>query len=111
MGLEEQKKLIGLRIKNLRTKHNLTQEKFCEKVGVEVSTISNSETFKSCPSFATVVAIIDYFKLEPNDFLDFIQYNTTTDDELDSIIIEYLKTTPSSVKKKIIELLETLNKL
>lgn len=36
-------KTIGLKIKNLRESHNLTQEEFCKKVDITQSALSNYE--------------------------------------------------------------------
>lgn len=36
-------KTIGLKIKNLRESHNLTQDEFCKKVDITQSALSNYE--------------------------------------------------------------------
>lgn len=104
------KKLICLKVKNLRKKYDLTQEEFCEKVDIDMTTISKIENLKVCPSLQTFCKIMKAFKLEPNDFLDFIKYNKSEQDILNSLIIEQLALAPEDLKKKVLELLELVNK-
>ena len=43
----DRKILIGLKIKEIRKKSNLTQEQFSEKIGIEPPSLSNIENGKS----------------------------------------------------------------
>ena len=108
MNTDEQK-LLGLKIKRLREENNLTQEKLSERINIDITTISNIENGKNMPSFSTICNIIKYFKIEPNELLDFVAYDKTKDDVVDLTILEYLKGLSLETKTKIKELLETLN--
>ncbi|MCM1265644.1 MAG: helix-turn-helix domain-containing protein [Candidatus Gastranaerophilales bacterium] len=105
MSINEQK-LLGLRIKRVREERKLTQEKVCEVINIDITTLSNLENGKHTPSFATIVSLIKYFQIEPNLLLDFIKYQHTENDTLDLLILEHLQTLSPKIKKKVLELLE-----
>lgn len=59
----DRKILIGLKIKEIRKKSNLTQEQFSEKIGIEPPSLSNIENGKSFPSMQTVLRILEEFQI------------------------------------------------
>jgi len=101
-------KLLAIKIKNIRKKLKLSQEKFCEKSNLDISTISNIENGKNVPALSTILAIMEAFEIEPNYMFDFIKYNKFENNTLDLLIAEHLKNVPTIVKNKILELLEEL---
>lgn len=68
--MENRKKLIGKKIKEIRKREHMTQELFSEKIGIEPSSLSNIENGKSFPSMVTVLNITDKFGISFNDFFD-----------------------------------------
>lgn len=98
-------KLLSLKIKHIREECKLNQEKFSEMINVDISTISNIENNKVFPSFETACKIMYSCKLEPNDFLDCINYKTSKNDILNLLILEHLKNTPVNIKQRILDLL------
>lgn len=103
-------KLISLKIKNLREKRGLNQESFSEIANIDITTVSNIENGKTFPSFYTICKIMQAFELEPNSFLDFINYDNDSDATLDRLILERLNRTPKDIKEKILDLLEVINR-
>ncbi len=65
------KKQLGRKIKELRSSMKLTQEDFCNKIQIEIPTLSNIERGKSYPTLQTLKTIIDSFNIEPNEIFDF----------------------------------------
>lgn len=103
-----EKILLGLRVKNAREKKEMTQEECSQLLNIDISTLGNIEKGRNFPSFATVSAIIKILDIEPNQLLDFLQYEKTESDLLDSLIFERLTRISVATKKKVLELLETL---
>ncbi len=67
----ELQKLLGKRIKELRQKKGLTQEKFAEKINIGERNISKIEcglTFVSAP---TLTKIIEALEIEPTELFRF----------------------------------------
>ena len=102
--MEEQKKLIGKKIKEIRKRSQLTQELFAEKIGIEPSSLSNIENGKSFPSMQTVLNITKKFKISYNDFFD----NAHLKDEksLEKEIIASVKAQPYEKKQIIYRLIK-----
>lgn len=71
LEMDNDKFLIGKKIKEIRKKNNLTQENFCEQIGIEPSSLSNIENGKSFPSMQTVLRIMEKLGATPADFFDF----------------------------------------
>lgn len=64
-------KLLGQHIKQLRTKHKITLENLCYKNGLEPSTVSRIEKGLVEPKFLTLIKIAKAFKLSIGELLDF----------------------------------------
>ena len=71
------RKLLGLRIKELRKAKGFTQEELAEKLNIETRQLSKLETGKHYPSFETVVALLKTFDMTFEEL--------TTFDHLDTI--------------------------
>ena len=110
MEVKDYKHLIGIRIKRLRNFMNLTQEAFCNLIELENSNLSNIENGKSYPSIQTLVKILVKFKIEPNDFLNFVDWKEEEVNPLDIEISEYLKPLSDNLKVHILEVLKNMQK-
>jgi len=62
--------LLGKRIKLLRKNRNLTQEEFSEKIGIEISSLSNIESGKSFPSLMTFVKISEILGVRLDELIE-----------------------------------------
>ena len=95
--MADSKKLVGLKVKEIREKHNYTQEYFAEVISINTSSLSNIETGKSYPSMQTLLNIIEKFDVKPQEIFDF----SYLDDEinLESEMIEIIKHQPYEKKQ------------
>lgn len=110
MDNDNYKRLLALKIKQIRKQHNKTQEEFCSDIGIEVPNLSNIETGKSYPSIQTVINILLAYKVEPNDFFNFIDINNEQNDEITYKINEYTKSLSSELRLHFYEILKEINK-
>lgn len=84
----DNKKLLGLRIKEIRKHNGYTQEQFSEKIGIEPSSLSGIESGRFFPSLHVLdkmsevlnIKLIEFFKFSSVDIPDNI------DSELECII-------------------------
>ncbi len=102
--MDKEKVLIGRKIKEIRKKNKLTQENFCEQIGIEPSSLSNIENGKSFPSMQTVLRIIEKFGASPNDFFNF-QY-LQNEKELEEEIFKIIKNQPYEKKQIIFRIIK-----
>ena len=56
--MENTKKLLGTRIKEIRKAKGLTQEQLAESIGIEIPSLSNIENGKTYPSSDTIEGLI-----------------------------------------------------
>lgn len=70
------KKLLGLRIKELRKAKGFTQEELAEKLNIETRQLSKLETGKHYPSFETVVALLKTFDMTFEELTTFDHLDT-----------------------------------
>ena len=70
MEEKEFKKLLGLKIKNQRSKLNLTQEQFSELIGLSQRQVSLIELGKSFPKPVTILKISKVFNFNLSDLFD-----------------------------------------
>ena len=61
--------LLAKNIKELRLKHNLTQEVFAEKIGLTTNGVSNIERNRYQPTAETIDRICRAFKITPAELL------------------------------------------
>jgi len=97
--MADSKKLIGLKVKEIREKHNYTQEYFAETININTSSLSNIETGKSYPSMQTLLNIIEKFDVKPQEIFDFAYLND--DINLENEMIQIIKS-QSYDKKQIL---------
>ena len=95
--MSDKKYLIGQKIREIRKKSGLTQDKFSEMIGIEPQSLSNIENGKSYPSMQTVLNIMEQFKTSPEAFFDF-EY-LKSEDELEQEIFDIIKKQPYDNKK------------
>ena len=60
---------LGQRLKDLRNKHNITQEEFADKLYVSRQTISSWENDKSYPDIHSLLMISELFKISLDDLV------------------------------------------
>lgn len=71
----DNKKLLGKRIKELRKRLNIRQEKLAELVGVEPTAISNIENGHNYPSIQTLEKIKDALDSTFNEIFRYEKHN------------------------------------
>ena len=74
MNDTEFKKLLGKRIKDLRTKRGMTQEKLAELIDVGERNLSKLECGEIFVKASTVTKILEAFEIKPNELFDFSNY-------------------------------------
>lgn len=60
---------LGQRLKDLRNKHNITQEEFADKLYVSRQTVSSWENDKSYPDIHSLLMISELFKISLDDLV------------------------------------------
>lgn len=65
------RKLIGLKIKEIRKAKNITQEKLAEEIGMDVGYISKLEVGLSAPSIETFEKLACVLDVDIADFFEF----------------------------------------
>lgn len=105
--MEQDKVLIGQKVKEIRKKNKLTQEKFCEKIGIEPSSLSNIETGKSFPSLGTVLTIMEKFEIQADEFFNFGYF--APDEDLEQSMFSIIKNLSSSEKQLAYRILKQFN--
>ena len=100
--------LINKSINDLRKKHGLTQEQFCEKIGISLQGLSNLERNRYQPTAETIDKICKVFKITPNELL--LEPNKENEDIIKNIITLLSNCTKTRLKK-IYNVIEILVKL
>lgn len=95
-------KLLSIKVKELRLKHNLTQEEFAEKIGLSLNGVSNIERNRYQPTANTIDKICSEFKITPAELL--IQNSTQSSDIIHNINT-LLSNCPPKTLKKIYEII------
>ena len=67
----DRKSLLGKRLRELRKRRNITQEKLSELVSVDPATISNIENGKNYPAMNNLENIIDVLGVSYAEVFDF----------------------------------------
>jgi transcriptional regulator with XRE-family HTH domain len=65
--IEEVKKMIGRRIKELRKENLITQKELAEKIGIETKYLSAVEVGRSSPSMATLTQLASNLNVRVKD--------------------------------------------
>ncbi len=74
--MENIKKLLGQRIKEVRKAKNITQEELAEKIGIGASNISYIENGKFAPSIENFAKIAEVLGVEPSELYKFSHHKT-----------------------------------
>ena len=88
--------LLGKRLRELRKRKGINQEKLAELISVEPATISNIENGKNYPSMMNLEAILNVLGFNFVDVFDF-EHKKTTEDLLNEIN-EKLKNHPEKIE-------------
>jgi transcriptional regulator with XRE-family HTH domain len=101
---------IGLRIKELREKKNLSQEEFGELIGVSKQMISHYESGTNVPRSGKIKRIADIFKITEEEFYTSKTVsNLTSNNEDQPLTREYLMSENQRLHAKLEEILEKKN--
>ncbi len=95
-------KLLSTKVKELRLKHNLTQEEFAEKIGLSLNGVSNIERNRYQPTANTIDKICSVFQITPVELL--IQ-NSTQNSDIITNINSLLSNCPQKTLKKIYDII------
>ena len=95
-------KLLSTKVKELRLKHNLTQEEFAEKIGLSLNGVSNIERNRYQPTANTIDKICSVFQITPVELL--IQ-NSTQNSDIMTNINSLLSNCPQKTLKKIYDII------
>ena len=97
---------LGLRIKEVRQSHNLTQDNLAEMVGVATSHISNTENAHTKVSLNVLLAIANAL----NTSIDYLLSNQYENSSLalDNEIIRALKKCDITKKEKVLKIIDIL---
>ena len=83
------KNLLGKRIKEIRKKRGLTQERLAERAGIEAPSLSNIENGKIYPNNETLEKLSDALNVRPYELYMFDYY--LPPEELINEMLEYMK--------------------
>ncbi len=90
--------LLGKRIKELRTKYNLTQAELAQQVGVSTATITAYECDSRQPSYEVLIKLAYTFKVSIDSLLlnrseDIIEVSGLTTEQINNVqhLVNYLK--------------------
>ncbi len=103
--MENKKKYVGKKIKEIRKSSKMTQEIFSEAIGIEPSSLSNIENGKSFPSMGTVLKIMEKFNVSPADFFDFEYFQN--EESVEEEIFEKIKTLDYKNKQIIFKIIRS----
>ncbi len=70
---------LGKRIQSLRREQNITQEKFSEIIGLDITSLSKIETGRNYPSPDTLEKIARALNVEEQDLFNFNNFLSQTD--------------------------------
>lgn len=88
--MDNRKKLLGARIKELRKRYNLTQDDLAEKVGIESKYLSRIEVGGCYPSLEVLERIADALPAEMMELFNFqhLSRNAATPKGVESLLQE-----------------------
>lgn len=101
---------LGLRIRAYRNQKNLSQEKFCNLIGLEQPSLSNIENGKNLPDATTLCSLISKGGIEPDYLLGFLREENAKYDAIDFAILRLIIDLPYTTKEHIKNLLLSLPK-
>ena len=92
----DKKELLGKRLREIRKRKGINQEKLAELIDVDPTTISNIENGKNYPSMINLENILNVLEVTFLDVFDFEHKNTNSN--LITQINETLKNNPDKVE-------------
>lgn len=92
----DKKKLLGKRLRELRKRKSITQERLSELIDVDPTTISNIENGKNYPAMNNLVNIVDVLGISFVEVFDF-EHKGASDNLVDEII-DIMHKNPESVE-------------
>ncbi len=102
----ETKKLIGLRIKELRKKRKLSQERLAEFAAITAAHMSNIETGKENPTIDTVSRLALALDINVADLFEFQHLSSRR--ELQKIIVDTAKKAHDDELRLIVKFIKTM---
>lgn len=69
--MDDIKKLLGKRIRELRKRHGYTQEKLAEVIGIEPRNLLRIENAQTFPRVCTLQKLMEVFECSPNELFSF----------------------------------------
>ena len=97
--MNDNKKLLGKRIQELRKRADLTQEKLAELINLETNSLSAIESGRHYPSLSTIEKISQVFQCDLIKFFDFNHLQSTEEK------ISYIKNSLKNLSPDIINLI------
>jgi transcriptional regulator with XRE-family HTH domain len=101
------KKLLGVRIQELRKLRKLTQAQLSQKVDIDAKHLSRIEVGKSFPSLDTLDKLANALKVELHSFFEFESKERSTR-ELKKVVTELLKDTDKDKLMLVVKVLKAL---
>ena len=101
------KKLLGMRIKELRKTRGLSQDQLSEKIGIDSKHLSRLEVGRSFPSLDTLERLTNVLQVELKDFFEFAHEARNTR-ELKEMIGGLLKEADADKLKLAVKVLRAL---
>lgn len=93
------KKLLGARIKEIRKSKRLTQEQLAESIGIEIPSLSNIENGKNYPNSETIEKIAKGLGMEIFELFIFEHLKEPDENTMMDEIMDCLKTDIVLLKK------------
>ena len=94
------RKLLGLKIANLRSAKGFSQMEFAEKIGISTNGLSVIETGKGFLTADTLEKILNILNLEPEELFSFGSIKTETEIHQDILrLLDTIKTDHSKLSK------------
>ena len=104
---EQTRRLLGKRIRSLRTHRGFTQQELGEKAGVSYKFLGEVERARHNPSFQVLMNIANALDIEPVEILRF-KHETQTREQAIQAITEILPEMSDEAIQKLLLILQTL---
>lgn len=95
--MKDLRKLLGIRIKELRQELNMTQEQLAEIANIDIRTISNAECGATFPS-KCLIDIADALKVKLPELFDFEHLKYDDTQKIEYIIEKLPGLTPQEIE-------------
>ncbi len=92
----DKKKLLGKRLRELRKRRGISQERLAELIEVDPTTVSNIENGKNYPTMSNLYKLLEVLDCTFTEAFDFEHKNNN--DNLINQIIERLKNNPEKIE-------------